>query len=78
MRRALVKGGAVYWRSAARRPWYARISNGRGSPKLSPTVDRYIARFEELGFRVEALAIRQPGCREPIDRVNMVCRPICP
>ena len=27
--------------------------------------------FTEAGFRVEALAVREPGSGKPIDRVNM-------
>jgi betaine lipid synthase len=52
MHRVLACGGSVFWRSAARKPWY-------------------IQRFKHHGFRVTALAIRQPGAKVPIDNVNM-------
>ena len=39
-----------------------------------PTIYRYINKFIKNGFQVEALAIRESGTKEPIDRVNMVCR----
>jgi betaine lipid synthase len=52
MHRVLAPGGAVFWRSAARRPWYVGL-------------------FEKRGFAVTALAVREPGTRTPIDRVNM-------
>lgn len=48
--RVIAKGGAVFWRSAAKKPWYN-------------------ARFEKMGFRVEAIHIRETG--KPIDNVNM-------
>jgi betaine lipid synthase len=52
MHRVLASNGSVFWRSAARKPWY-------------------IANFKHHGFRVTALAIRNPGSKKPIDRVNM-------
>ncbi|KXS16212.1 hypothetical protein M427DRAFT_69527 [Gonapodya prolifera JEL478] len=44
-------GGQVFWRSAAKYPWYNAV-------------------FEELGYEVKAIQIRQPGST-CIDRVNM-------
>ncbi|CBQ70562.1 related to Betaine lipid synthase [Sporisorium reilianum SRZ2] len=48
--RVVRKGGAVFYRSAAKKPWYNQ-------------------RFEKMGFRVEAVHIRETG--KPIDNVNM-------
>ncbi|PSR97105.1 hypothetical protein PHLCEN_2v4386 [Hermanssonia centrifuga] len=72
MHRVLSKGGAVYWRSAAKRPWYDHLHCliTRGSLNVD-YLGRYIAHFSSSSFVVEALAIRQTG-QGPIDRVNMV------
>lgn len=48
--RVIRTGGAVFWRSAAKYPWYNE-------------------RFEVMGFKVEAIHIRETG--KPIDNVNM-------
>ncbi|CDS01335.1 hypothetical protein [Sporisorium scitamineum] len=48
--RVVRKGGAVFYRSAAKKPWYNQ-------------------RFEKMGFKVEAVHIRETG--KPIDNVNM-------
>ncbi|PWN50116.1 hypothetical protein IE53DRAFT_110475 [Violaceomyces palustris] len=48
--RVIRPGGAVFWRSAAKRPWYND-------------------RFEKMGFKVEAIHVRETG--KSIDNVNM-------
>ncbi|PWZ03152.1 hypothetical protein BCV70DRAFT_197391 [Testicularia cyperi] len=48
--RVIRTGGAVFYRSAAKKPWYNQ-------------------RFEKMGFKVEAVHIRETG--KPIDNVNM-------
>ncbi len=80
MRRVLAKGGAVFWRSAAKKPWYVSystlIQSGRWTCLTNAPIGdyRYISKFTKNGFYVEALSIRE-GNVEPIDRVNMV-RPL--
>ena len=82
MRRVLTKGGAVFWRSASKKPWYVTRSLFTLPSSFSfslivnceLTIYRYINKFIKNGFQVEALAIRESGTKEPIDRVNMVCR----
>jgi betaine lipid synthase len=48
--RVIARGGIVFWRSAAKVPWYNQ-------------------RFEKMGFKVEAIHIRETG--KSIDCVNM-------
>ncbi|KAH0445918.1 hypothetical protein IEQ34_025248 [Dendrobium chrysotoxum] len=52
--RVVAKGGAVFWRSAAKRPWYN-------------------ARFEKMGFNVEAVHIARRASRSTTSTSRFIC-----
>ena len=68
--RVVAPGGLVFWRSAGKHPWYNRVYGFPLFSTLYGLIHIYhMISFEEAGFKVNPVAIRESS--SAIDRVNM-------